>query len=64
MRIAGAAAPVDGFFEWKTIKAAKQPYAIAMKDGKPFAIGGLAVPERPWTRSSRNCPRSSARLRR
>jgi len=34
---------VDGFFEWKTIKGAegKQPYAIAMKDGNPFGIGGL-----------------------
>lgn len=32
--------PVDGFFEWKAIKEkAKQPYAIAMKDGKPFGIG-------------------------
>jgi putative SOS response-associated peptidase YedK len=30
--------PVDGFFEWKAIKGkAKQPYAIAMKDGHPFA---------------------------
>ena len=30
--------PVDGFFEWKAIKGqrAKQPYAIAMKDGSPF----------------------------
>jgi putative SOS response-associated peptidase YedK len=35
--------PIDGFFEWKAIKGqkAKQPYAIAMKDGKPFGIGGL-----------------------
>ena len=35
--------PVDGFFEWKAIKGqkAKQPYAIAMKDGSPFALGGL-----------------------
>jgi putative SOS response-associated peptidase YedK len=31
--------PVDGFFEWKAIKGekAKQPYAIAMKGGAPFA---------------------------
>ncbi len=31
--------PVDGFFEWKAIKGqrAKQPYAIAMKYGAPFA---------------------------
>ncbi len=35
--------PVDGFFEWKAIKGqrAKQPYAIAMKSGEPFGIGGL-----------------------
>jgi putative SOS response-associated peptidase YedK len=33
---------VDGFFEWKAIKGekAKQPYAIAMKDGAPFGIAG------------------------
>ncbi len=32
-----------GFFEWKAIKGqkAKQPYAIAMKDGSPFGLGGL-----------------------
>jgi putative SOS response-associated peptidase YedK len=35
--------PVDGFFEWKALKGekAKQPYAIAMKDGSPFGLGGL-----------------------
>jgi putative SOS response-associated peptidase YedK len=35
--------PVDGFFEWKAIKGqkAKQPYAIAVKDGAPFGIGGI-----------------------
>jgi putative SOS response-associated peptidase YedK len=34
--------PVDGFFEWKATKGRlKQPYAIAMKDGSPFGIGGL-----------------------
>jgi putative SOS response-associated peptidase YedK len=35
--------PVDGFFEWKGIKGqkAKQPYAIAMKDGAPFGIAGI-----------------------
>ena len=35
--------PVDGFFEWKAIKGqkAKQPYAITMKNGSPFGIGGL-----------------------
>ena len=35
--------PVDGLFEWNAIKGqkAKQPYAIAMKDGSPFGLGGL-----------------------
>jgi putative SOS response-associated peptidase YedK len=34
---------VDGFFEWKAIRGqkAKQPYAIAMKDGAPFGIAGI-----------------------
>ena len=34
---------MDGFFEWKAIKGqkAKQPYAIAMKDGAPFGIAGI-----------------------
>ena len=34
--------PVDGFFEWKAIKGqrAKQPYAIAMRDGAPFGLAG------------------------
>jgi hypothetical protein len=28
--------PIDGFFEWKATKGkAKQPYAIAIKDGWP-----------------------------
>ena len=35
--------PVDGFFEWLAIKGqkAKQPNAIAMKDGRPFGLGGI-----------------------
>jgi putative SOS response-associated peptidase YedK len=35
--------PVDGFFEWRAIKGAraKQPYAIAVKDGSPFGVAGL-----------------------
>ena len=34
--------PIDGFFEWKAIKGkAKQPYAIAMKDGYPLGLGGI-----------------------
>jgi putative SOS response-associated peptidase YedK len=42
MPIAGVAALCrwTGFFEWKGIRGqkAKQPYAIAMKDGTPFGI--------------------------
>jgi putative SOS response-associated peptidase YedK len=35
--------PVDNFFEWRAIKGAnaKQPYAIAMKSGEPFALAGI-----------------------
>ena len=42
--------PVDGFFEWKAIKCqkAKQPYAIAMKDGSPFRYWrSMGEPEGP-----------------
>ena len=35
--------PVDNFFEWAKIKtkAPKQPYAIGMADGEPFALAGI-----------------------
>ena len=35
--------PVDNFFEWKAVKGAKtkQPYAIAMKSGEPFALAAI-----------------------
>lgn len=35
--------PVDSFFEWRKAKPrqAKQPYAIAMNDGSPFALAGI-----------------------
>jgi putative SOS response-associated peptidase YedK len=35
--------PVNGFFEWKAIKGvkAKQPFAIGMRDGSPFALAGI-----------------------
>jgi putative SOS response-associated peptidase YedK len=33
---------VDGFFEWRHSQGQiKQPYAIAMKDGYPFGLGGI-----------------------
>jgi putative SOS response-associated peptidase YedK len=33
--------PVDAFYEWKKIGAAKQPYAIVGTDGRPLALAGL-----------------------
>lgn len=36
--------PIDGFFEWKDILGTgknKQPYAIAMKSGQPFALAAI-----------------------
>src|SRR3954451_1404226 len=35
--------PVDGFYEWMALRGpkAKQPLAIAMKDGRPFGLGGI-----------------------
>jgi putative SOS response-associated peptidase YedK len=35
--------PIDNFFEWKAVKGAKtkQPYAIAMKLGEPFALAAI-----------------------
>jgi putative SOS response-associated peptidase YedK len=33
--------PVDAFYEWEKIGAAKQPYAIVSADGLPLALAGL-----------------------
>ena len=33
--------PADAFYEWRTVPAGKQPYAIARRDGAPLALGGL-----------------------
>ena len=35
--------PVDGYFEWLSNKSTKlkQPYALAMSDGKPFCLAGI-----------------------
>jgi putative SOS response-associated peptidase YedK len=36
--------PIDGFFEWKDILGTgknKQPYALAMKSGEPFALAAI-----------------------
>jgi putative SOS response-associated peptidase YedK len=33
--------PVDGFFEWRGSKGARQPYAIGMADGAPFGLAAI-----------------------
>ena len=35
--------PIDNFFEWRAIKGVKtkQPYAIAIKSGEPFALAAI-----------------------
>lgn len=33
--------PVDGFYEWRTIGGAKQPYVIGLASGEPFGIAGI-----------------------
>ena len=34
--------PTDAFYEWQKLDAkTKQPFAIAMKDGQPYALAGL-----------------------
>lgn len=34
--------PIDNFFEWGAVKGEpKQPYALAMQDGRPFALAGI-----------------------
>lgn len=33
--------PADGFYEWKAEGRVKQPYYFSMKDGTPFALGGV-----------------------
>jgi putative SOS response-associated peptidase YedK len=33
--------PADAFYEWQVLDGAKQPYAIARRDGQPMAFAGL-----------------------
>ncbi len=33
--------PASGFYEWRPVNGAKQPYHCALADGAPFAIAGL-----------------------
>ncbi|MDR3438842.1 SOS response-associated peptidase [Telmatospirillum sp.] len=47
--------PADAFYEWKTGTKPKQPYAISLSDGRPFAFAGLwenwKGPEGIWVRT-------------
>lgn len=33
--------PADGFFEWRVVDGAKQPYVLTARDGRPLALAGL-----------------------
>jgi putative SOS response-associated peptidase YedK len=33
--------PASGFYEWTRVGAAKQPFFVRMKGGRPFALAGL-----------------------
>jgi putative SOS response-associated peptidase YedK len=33
--------PADGYYEWRKTATPKLPFAIAMKDGRPFTFAGL-----------------------
>lgn len=35
--------PIDGYFEWRAARGSKikQPFAVAMMDGKPFALAAI-----------------------
>jgi putative SOS response-associated peptidase YedK len=33
--------PAVGFYEWRKTAKPKLPFAIAMKDGRPFTFAGL-----------------------
>ena len=43
MRLRRCLIPVDVFYEWQTVpgQRGKQPFAIALKSGEPFALGGI-----------------------
>lgn len=33
--------PADGFYEWRRTGSQKQPYLVRVRDGEPFAFGGI-----------------------
>ena len=57
--------PIDNFFEWKAIKGVKpkQPYAVGMESGEPFALAGVWENwQRPETRRANgSAPSQSSR---
>jgi putative SOS response-associated peptidase YedK len=55
--------PVDAFYEWKKIGAAKQPYAIVGADGLPLALRGCGSAGRTGRPARRCKPSRSSRRR-
>lgn len=47
--------PMDGFYEWHAEGKAKQPFAVAMRDGIPMTVAGLwegwKQPDGSWLRT-------------
>lgn len=47
--------PMDGFYEWYSEGKAKQPFAVALRDGAPMAVAGLwenwKRPDGTWMRT-------------
>lgn len=47
--------PMDGFYEWHGEGKAKQPFAVALRDGAPMAVAGLwegwKQPDGSWLRT-------------
>jgi putative SOS response-associated peptidase YedK len=47
--------PMDGFYEWHAEGKARQPFAVALRDGAPMAVAGLwenwRRPDGSWMRT-------------
>lgn len=47
--------PMDGFYEWHAEGKAKQPFAVALRDGAPMTVAGLwegwKQPDGSWLRT-------------